>query len=259
MRSALLLALLTALSLPALADDAPSAKIKDMAVIVNFLNGLKSDNSVFMDTHKIEFFAELSKGQSPTATLITCSDSRVQTTMFDRSPEGDLFTIRNIGNQLVTAEGSVEYGVQHLHSPLLIFLGHSRCGAIAAASSNYSKESPAIKRELDTINIPKEIVNLEGVKLNVNNQVAAAMTKFAEEMAAGELVIVGAVMDFADDLHRGAGKLHLININGETDPAKLEDLNALLNKAKTSAATGSKNKAASPSAPAKAESSHNHH
>lgn len=208
------------------------------AIIIAFLNGLKTDNSVYMDTHKIEFFAELAKGQTPKATVVTCSDSRVQANMFDRTPEGELFTVRNIGNQLSTAEGSVEYGVHHLHTPVLLFIGHSRCGAIAAVSGNYSKESPAIKRELDTITIAKELNNLDGVKANVHNQVTAAMLKFAEEIQAGHLNVIGAVMDFADDLHQGSGKLHLININGETNPAKLENVSALLAKSKPKPPTG---------------------
>lgn len=230
--SALLLALL--LAAPAChAEDAHAAEAAaDQKAVLTFLNNLKMDNSIYMGVHKIEFFAALSKGQTPKVTLVTCADSRVQTPMFDRTPEGELFTVRNIGNQLATTEGSVEYGVHHLHTPLLIFLGHSRCGAIAAYSGNYSKESPAIKRELDSLSFPKELNNIDGVKANVHNQVKAAMHKFAEETGSGQLVVIGAVMDFADDLHQGAGKLHIINVNGETDPAKLENVTALLVKSK---------------------------
>jgi carbonic anhydrase len=197
-------------------------------VILAFLNELAFDNSVYMVTHKIEFFAGLAKGQTPKATVVTCSDSRVQANMFDHAPEGDLFTVRNIGNQMVTAEGSVEYGVHHLHTPILLFIGHSRCGAIAAVSSNYSKESTAIRRELDSIIIPKDVGNMEGVKANVHHQVGVAMLKFWEEIESGNLIVIGAVMDFADDLHQGAGKLHVINFNGEKDAVKLGNIGALL-------------------------------
>lgn len=226
-----------ALAIPVYALDAheQEATTDQSAVIVAFLNDLKADNSVYMGTHKIEFFAALSKGQTPKATVVTCSDSRVQANMFDRAPEGELFTVRNIGNQMATAEGSVEYGVHHLHTPVLMFIGHSRCGAIAAVSGNYSKESDAIKRELDTITISRDLNNIDGVKANVHNQVTGARLKFAEEIGAGQLTVIGAVMDFADDLHQGAGKLHLINVNGETDPAKLENLNALLARQKPKA------------------------
>jgi len=217
------------LSMPTLALDTHGHK-DHSAEVSKFMSELKSDNGVYMVTHNIDFYAGLAKGQKPKMTLVTCSDSRVQANMFDRAPEGDLFTIRNIGNQLATAEGSVEYGVHHLHTPILMFLGHSRCGAIAAVGGNYSKESAAIKKELDTIDIPKEIGNLEGVTANVHNQVSLAMNKFSEEVADGDLVVIGAVMDFADDLHQGAGKLHVININGEKDPAQLVNISALLAK-----------------------------
>lgn len=245
MKRPLLLLTLLALALPARAEDAHAEPppANPIPAIVAFLNDLKADNGVYMGAHRIEFFAALAKGQTPKATVVTCSDSRVQANMFDRAPEGELFTVRNIGNQMATAEGSVEYGVHHLHTPILLFIGHSRCGAIAAVSGNYSKESDAIRRELDTITINRELNNTDGVLANVHNQVTAAMLKFAAEIAAGELVVIGAVMDFADDLHLGAGKLHFININGETDPAKLENVAALLAKQRPKSADTATKKA----------------
>jgi len=105
------------------------------------------------------------------------------------------FMVRDIGNQMSTAEGSVEYGVHHLHTPILIFVGHSRCGAINAAASDYSKESAPIKRELDTIKLTKGSPISTAVKTNVNNQVAAAMSKFADEVKQGHLNIIGSVYD----------------------------------------------------------------
>lgn len=245
MKRPLLLLTLLALALPARAEDAHAEQppANPIPAIVAFLNDLKADNGVYMGSHRIEFFAALAKGQTPKATVVTCSDSRVQANMFDRAPEGELFTVRNIGNQMATAEGSVEYGVHHLHTPILLFIGHSRCGAIAAVSGNYSKESDAIRRELDTITINRELNNTDGVLANVHNQVTAAMLKFAAEIAAGELVVIGAVMDFADDLHLGAGKLHFININGETDPAKLENVAALLAKQRPKSADTATKKA----------------
>jgi carbonic anhydrase len=141
--------------------------------------------------------------------------------MLDQNPEGDLFMIRNIGNQIATAKGSVEYGINHLGSSLLLIIGHSKCGAIAAASGDYSKLEPSIQKELDTIKIGKGTASIDGVKTNVNNQVKDAMEEYAEEVKAGHLLIVGAVYDFADDMKQGAGKLNLVNVNGQTDPAKM--------------------------------------
>src|SRR5574340_880234 len=136
------------------------------------------------------------------------------------------FMVRNIGNQLATARGSVQYGVNHLGSSLLLFIGHSACGAIKAASGDYASLEPDIKRELDTINITKGSANIDGVKTNVNNQVAAALKEFADKVKNGELLVVGAVYDFADDMKQGAGKLNIINMNGETDPARISSMSA---------------------------------
>jgi carbonic anhydrase len=209
-------------------EHASTGENDSPATVASFLNSLKSDNLKYYMAHKIEFFSELAKGQHPTATIVTCSDSRVQTNMIDDAPEGQLFMIRNIGNQLTTAEGSVEYGVHHLHTPVLLFIGHSRCGAIAAATGNYAKESPFIKRELDTITISKDLNNIDGVRANIHNQVASAMLKFDDEVKEGKLTVIGAIMDFADDLHQGTGKLSFINVNGETDANKLNNIEAVL-------------------------------
>lgn len=187
-----------------------------------FLKEIQAVEASYAKQHGATFFQELARGQHPRATVVTCSDSRVHTNMLDQSPEGDLFMIRDIGNQISTAKGSVEYGINHLGSSLLLIIGHSKCGAIAAASGDYSKLESSIQKELDTIKIGKGVSNIDGVKTNVNNQVAAAIEEYAVEVKAGHLLVVGAVYDFADDMKQGAGKLNLINVNGQTDAAKMQ-------------------------------------
>lgn len=196
----------------------------EAAVARAFIKDIMADDSAYVAAKGTAFFQELSKGQHPRATVVTCSDSRVHTNMLDRNPEGDLFMIRNIGNQIATSKGSVEYGINHLGSSLLLIIGHAKCGAIAAASGDYSKLEPSIQKELDTIKIGKGIASIEGVKTNVNNQVSAAVAEWKEEIQEGHLLVIGAVYDFADDMKQGAGKLNLINVNGQTDPAKLQSL-----------------------------------
>lgn len=185
------------------------------------VGNLLQDNEAFAASRNETYFRPLMAGQTPRATVVTCSDSRVHTQALDSTPDGDLFMVRNIGNQLATAEGSVEYGVHHLHTPLLIFVGHSSCGAIKAASGDYRKESKTIRRELDTIKISKGSENMAGVKLNVNNQVASAMKKFSHEVKGGHLTVIGAVYDFSNELGKGYGRLNIINLNGETDAARI--------------------------------------
>jgi carbonic anhydrase len=185
------------------------------------MRNLVQDNRVFMRTHGPGHFSHFVDAQHPRATVVTCSDSRVHTHAIDATPDGDLFMVRNIGNQIASSEGSVEYGVHHLHTPLLLIVGHSACGAIKAAAGDYSKESGPIRNELDTIQIPKGDPGMNSIKLNVNNQVRRGMEKWEEEVLTGKLTVVGAVYDFRNDLNQGQGKLVVININGETDPGKI--------------------------------------
>jgi carbonic anhydrase len=194
-----------------------SSQAKANAAIAHLLE----DNAKFSAARSSAYFEPFIEGQSPLVTVVGCSDSRVHMHAVDQTPDNDVFVIRNIGNQLATAQGSVEYGVHHLHTPLLLFIGHSGCGAVTAALSDYSKESPAIKRELDTIQVNKGSTVTKEVVSNVNNQVAEAIETFASQTHDGSLAVMGAIYDFRDDYHHGQGKLIVINLNGETDPTKI--------------------------------------
>src|SRR5678816_4607625 len=76
---------------------------------------------------------EMAKGQNPFATIFSCVDSRVPPELiFDRGL-GDLFVIRTAGHVIDQAVlGSLEYGVEELKIPLLMVLGHEKCGAVKA-------------------------------------------------------------------------------------------------------------------------------
>jgi carbonic anhydrase len=77
---------------------------------------------------------EIARGQTPFAVLVGCSDSRVPPELLFGRGLGELFIIRNAGNTVdVAAQGSVEYAVAELGVPLIVVLGHERCGAVAAA------------------------------------------------------------------------------------------------------------------------------
>lgn len=77
---------------------------------------------------------EISRGQTPFAVLVGCSDSRVPPELLFGRGLDELFIVRNAGNTVDTsALGSVEYAVVELGVPLIVVLGHERCGAVAAA------------------------------------------------------------------------------------------------------------------------------
>ena len=89
-------------------------------------------NNYFTQTHPQEYFESFSLEQKPYITLVTCSDSRVPLNSLLPDTSNKVFSIQNIGNQILSTEGSVDYGIYHLKTPLLFFLGHSDCGAIKA-------------------------------------------------------------------------------------------------------------------------------
>lgn len=79
--------------------------------------------------------AEVALGQHPYAVILTCSDSRVTPELiFGGVTLGELFVSRNAGNVVDTdVLGTLEYGTEHLHAPLIVVMGHEKCGAVGAA------------------------------------------------------------------------------------------------------------------------------
>lgn len=233
---ALLVALLAStMTFSAVASDAHDSKGNEIAQARAIVKNVLTDNAAYVQSHKGRYFDPMIKGQQPRATVVACSDSRVHTHALDKTPDGDLFMIREIGNQHATGEGSIEYGVRHLNTPVLMFIGHSSCGAVKAVMGGYKGIEPAIKKELDTLHVPgknpkddKEV--MASVEANVNNQVASALQKYDAEVKAGTLTVIGAVYDFRNDYKRGNGRLVVVNINGETDSTKIKQSPVMPNK-----------------------------
>lgn len=189
-----------------------------------------SQNDYYVNKKGSSFFQHFKDSQHPRATVIGCSDSRFQSDVLDASAENDLFIIRNIGNQFSSNMGSVEYGIRHLNTPLLLVVGHSRCGAVKAAMSDYSGIESNIIKELDSISLAVRKTSLMGteeakwlaaVQSNVHQQIMYAQKEFKSEVESGKLTIVGIVYDLANDFNNGYGRLKVININGETNPEKI--------------------------------------
>jgi carbonic anhydrase len=192
-----------------------------------FIAEALSDNRDYME-HGDKFFAAFADKQTPRATVLTCADSRVHSSAWDVTPENDDFMIRNIGNQVENAAGSIEYGIEHLRTPLLLVIGHTGCGAVKAAMGDVSKLSAPIQQELQHIHLPKpgagkapEAVWAEAVIANVDHQVETALKEFGKDVQAGQLTVVGAVFDFRNDLLQGAGKLVIVNVNGNSEPERM--------------------------------------
>ena len=204
-----------------------AGKEEPLALTRAFLRDAITDNEEYME-HGAKFFAAFAERQSPRATVVTCADSRVHNQAWDSTPENDDFTIRNIGNQVENVEGSVEYGIDHLQTPLLLIVGHTGCGAVKAAMGDTSTLSEPIRKELEHLHVPpatpgkaENVAWAEAVIANVNNQVLFSLKRFGREVHEGKVTIVGAVYDFRNDLGQGAGKLVIVNVNGNPDPERM--------------------------------------
>lgn len=82
------------------------------------------------------------EGQHPSAMILSCADSRVPLEIiFDRGI-GEIFVARVAGNVASTDElGTLEYGAEHLGIPLLVVLGHTKCGAVTAVFNGEPAEN----------------------------------------------------------------------------------------------------------------------
>ena len=98
-------------------------------------------------------FLDLSAGQKPFAAVLGCSDSRVPVEMiFDQGP-GQLFVVRVAGNVVgPTQLGSLEFAVSVLGVRLILVLGHTGCGAVAALlAPSLGSESGMVTDNLEAI------------------------------------------------------------------------------------------------------------
>lgn len=77
---------------------------------------------------------EVAPAQAPFAAVLGCADSRVPAEIVFDCSLGDLFVVRNAGHVLSpSVVGSLEFAVLKLRVPLIVVLGHTRCGAVQAA------------------------------------------------------------------------------------------------------------------------------
>lgn len=100
---------------------------------------------------------ELAKGQHPFVIVLTCADSRVAPEVIFNQGLGDIFVLRvagNIADPFVL--GSMEYAVEHLHAPLVVVLGHTKCGAVEAALGE-NKPAGNLGKVIDEVHVGKDL------------------------------------------------------------------------------------------------------
>ncbi|MBW8862316.1 MAG: carbonic anhydrase, partial [Acidobacteria bacterium] len=146
---------------------------------------------------------ELASGQHPHAIILTCADSRVAPEIILDQGLGDLFDVRVAGNVAGDAElASIEYAALHLHTPVLVVMGHQKCGAVMAAAESGEAEGhlpfliamirPAVEKASGQ---PGDLIE-NAVRINVENvvaQIRRSRPVLSEAVERGELTVVGAV------------------------------------------------------------------
>lgn len=190
--------------------------------IREIISQIVEGNNLFSNSHQKDYYDSFKTEQRPYITLVTCSDSRVPLNALMSDTSNKVFSIQNIGNQILSNEGSVDYGIYHLKTPLLMFLGHSDCGAIKAYLKGFDSETYGIKHELDFLRpiISEHINEPEFSKLhahviekNLDYQVNIACKKYRDLINSGDLTVLAGFYDFRGEFGKGQGTIVIVNVN----------------------------------------------
>ena len=212
---------LTAATLAALPSAAAAAEASSTGrpTAAQALAMLKQGNADFLAGKPLRADSDgkrrlaLARGQEPFAILVSCSDSRVPPEVLFGRGLGELFIIRNAGNTIDTAAmGSVEYAVAVLKVPLIVVMGHERCGAVQAAVDVVEKNAtfpgsigrmiqpivPAVLKARATGGDFADASVKENVLRTVTRLRTASEPMILDPYKAGTLKIVGARYDLDD-------------------------------------------------------------
>lgn len=225
----------------AFADEHVEASAVNKPGAAEVMQELKEGNARFRDgkslgshrdMERVALAAKSDQGLYAKATVLSCSDSRVPVELIFDAGVMDLFVIRVAGNVADTDEiGSIEYGLAHVNTPVLVVLGHTGCGAVKAVTQAVQGHGHPLER-----NIPPLVENItpaveraihdhsgadesEIVGLAVEENVWQSVHDlFLNSAAVRELVekekvkVVGAVYELA------TGEVHWLD---EAKPAKI--------------------------------------
>lgn len=203
---------------PAHAPDAHAAAPAQEVTPDEALGRLKHGNTIFargganLMLPTLARVAELSKGQKPFAVVIGCADSRTAPELIFDCNLGELFVIRVAGST-VSREGlgSIVYAVEHLGAPLIVVLGHTKCGAVGAAVDVAMKHSelhgslhemvlPIIPAVLEAQESHPADLQDAAIRRNVRgiaHRLKSADGILAEKLHEGRLKIASATYDLA--------------------------------------------------------------
>lgn len=200
--------------------SSPAPKVTAAEALKNLMDG----NKRYTDSQQtgvklcdLDARKKLAGNQAPYAVILTCSDSRVPPELLFDEGLGEIFVVRVAGNVVdPVILGSIEYAAEHLGSPLIMVLGHERCGAVKATVESNGKGhgnigaivkaiAPALKTAKatakgdaakDKVKFVESVIdaNIDLVKGNLTKQ-SPVLAKLAKE---GKIKIVSAKYDLDD-------------------------------------------------------------
>jgi len=172
-------------------------------------------------------------GQHPLAVVLSCIDSRAPVEMIFDLGVGDIFSVRVAGN--VSSRkvlGSIEYGCAVAGAKLVLVMGHTRCGAVAAAvdlkcsgkSASEATGCQHVEFIVDDVQLaidPGSCDKIQQVSLQEKQQLVdsvarvnvervvksmlAESTTLAKLVREGRIILVGAMYDVA------TGRIEFLN------------------------------------------------
>jgi carbonic anhydrase len=212
----------------------PKAAVSAKPTPAEILQALKSGNERFVagtpnrkntDATRIALAGKESQEKHAYATVISCSDSRVPVELIFDAGIMELFVVRVAGNVCDTDEvGSIEYGLAHVHTPVLVVLGHTQCGAVtevthAVHGTGHPLERnipplvdniiPAVKRAMES---HAEVHGDDIVPFAIEENVWQGIEDmFMRSPAVRTLVAAGAVQVVGGIYDVGTGKVDWLN------------------------------------------------
>lgn len=184
-----------------------------------------TDGKILNDDLSAEKREKLVKdGQHPFAIVVSCSDSRVPPEVLFDQALGDVFVVRSAGNIVdPIGIGSVEYGAEHLKAPLIVVMGHEKCGAVkatveaseakpeaAAAEKGPEGSIPAIVAKIKPSVDKAKATGLEGAELaeqSATENVKAVMADLEKSPIVKKLIEEGKLKIVGAKYHLGSGQV----------------------------------------------------
>ncbi|MCD1293560.1 carbonic anhydrase [Methanocella sp. CWC-04] len=198
-------------------------------------------------------YDEMMESQKPDVTLVTCSDSRVHERALDEKI-GKIFSVKNIGNRVEPNLGSILYGACQLHTPLLMILGHTGCGAIHSSIRDMADKHHRVRKSLaffkPAVDDVDSILDKKGgitkyirdhnittaksvsditffetllTEANVDRQIDTLLDEghIRKLISSEKLMVIGAIYDFKDIYSTNRGSIFITNVNGKSDVADI--------------------------------------